>query len=76
MVLEQKSTLIEKALKLVENKPILINLIARRVQQLNKNARPLVIKKESEDNISIALREVVEGKIFPVFKDDSETAEE
>ena len=69
MVLEDKSDLIEKAMKVIKNKPVLINLLARRVRQLNKNARPLVPREENEDNINIALREVVAGKIYPVFKE-------
>ncbi|MDX9702620.1 MAG: DNA-directed RNA polymerase subunit omega [Candidatus Auribacterota bacterium] len=68
MVLEDKSDLIEKAMKVVKSKPILINLLARRVRQLNKNARPLVLRDENEDNINVALREVIAGKIYPVFK--------
>lgn len=75
MVLEDKSDLIEKALKVVKSKPVLINLLARRVRQLNKNARPLVVKEENEDNINVALREVIERKIYPVFK-SKETTEE
>lgn len=68
MVAEDKSTLIERALDKVENKAVLINLLARRVRQLNKNSRPLVEKIDGEDNISVALREVIDGKIYPVFK--------
>ena len=68
MAFEKKTALIEKAMELIDNKPTLINLIARRVRQLNKNARPLVEKHESEDNITVALREIAEGKIYPVFK--------
>lgn len=58
----------DKALIRIKNKSILINLLARRVRQLNKNARPLVEKYDADDNITLALREVIEGKIYPVFK--------
>jgi len=68
VVLEDKSDLIQEALKIVSMKPILINLLARRVRQLNKNARPLIDKKDGDDNIDIALKEVIAGKIYPVFK--------
>ncbi|GEM_PF-2469493 len=68
MVAEDKSTLIERALDKVTNKAVLINLLARRVRQLNKNSRPLVEKFDGEDNIAVALREVIAGKIYPVFK--------
>lgn len=68
MVLEDKSVLMDKALIRIKNKSILINLLARRVRQLNKNARPLVEKYDADDNITLALREVIEGKIYPVFK--------
>ncbi|MCD6460127.1 DNA-directed RNA polymerase subunit omega [bacterium] len=68
MVLEDKSELIQEALKIVIKKPVLINLLARRVRQLNKNARPLIDKQDGDDNINIALKEVIAGKIYPVFK--------
>ncbi len=64
-----KSVLMDKAMQSIDNKSILINLLARRVRQLNKNARPFVDKRDGEDNIIVALREVVDGKIYPVFKD-------
>ncbi len=67
---ENKSALISKAMLTINNKPVLINLLSRRVRQLNKNARPFVDKRDGEDNIIIALREVVSGKIYPVFKEE------
>lgn len=75
MVSDEKSTLIEQALEKVHNKAVLINLLARRVRQLNKNSRPLVEKKDSDDNIALALREVIAGKIYPVFKNSDDAGE-
>jgi DNA-directed RNA polymerase subunit omega len=57
--------LLNDAKKRVTNIPVLINMISKRVRQLNNGARPYV-RPESHDveAVDIALREIAEGKII------------
>jgi DNA-directed RNA polymerase subunit omega len=59
--------LVKKALELVGNPNILVNLISRRVRQLNSSGgairRPLVTGTENLGVADIALLEIVEGKM-------------
>jgi len=75
VVISERTDLIEKALAVIENKHVLINLLARRVRQLNKNAQPFVPRHDQEDNISIALREVIEKKIYPIYRERKNTTQ-
>jgi DNA-directed RNA polymerase omega subunit len=58
-------TLLEKAKERVASVPLLINMVSKRVQQLNAGFRPYV-KPESpnEDRLDTALREIAEGKLI------------
>ena len=59
--------LVKKALEKVPNPNILVNLVSRRVRQLNRGgggtSRPLVSDIGSLGAADIALREIVEDKI-------------
>ena len=59
--------LAKKALEKVGNPNILVNLISRRVRQLNsgggKNSRPLVADTGNMGAADIALLEIAEGKM-------------
>jgi DNA-directed RNA polymerase subunit omega len=59
--------LVKKALEQVPNPNILVNLVSRRVRQLNSGAggtsRPLVSDIASLGAADIALREIIENKI-------------
>jgi DNA-directed RNA polymerase subunit omega len=59
--------LVKKALKKVPNANILVNLVSRRVRQLNYggggSGRPLVLDIGSLGAADIALREIIEDKI-------------
>lgn len=59
------ATLLEKAKERVPSVPLLINMVSKRVQQLNAGFRPYV-KPESpnEDRLDTALREIAEGKLI------------
>jgi DNA-directed RNA polymerase subunit omega len=61
------SELCMKALEKIGNPNLLINLISRRVRQLNAGggalSRPLVDNAETLGAADIALRETIEGKI-------------
>lgn len=46
----------------IPNKPLLINLVSRRVKQLNMGQRPMVKPDHPhQENLDIALKEVMEG---------------
>jgi DNA-directed RNA polymerase subunit omega len=55
--------LLEKARETVGNDKILVNLVSRRVRQLNATSRPLVEVDPGMGFIDIALKEIGEGKI-------------
>jgi len=59
--------LVKRALEKVGNPHILVNLISRRVRQLNAGSggisRPLVARIENMGAADIALREIIEGKM-------------
>lgn len=65
---------LETAKDRIPNIPLLINVIARRVRQLNRGQRPL-LKPDSPQtpNLDIALREIAEGKLTAeiAFKADT-----
>jgi DNA-directed RNA polymerase subunit omega len=73
--------LCNKALKLVKNPNVLVNLVSRRVRQLTSggggSSRPLINTIENLGFADIALREIVEEKMgweMPennVFKEES-----
>ncbi len=57
--------LIDKARARVPSVPVLVNLVSRRVNQLNRGERPLVKPLSAEeDRADIALREIAEGLII------------
>ena len=55
--------LVEKALEVVTDEPLLINLVSKRVQQLNNGRSPLITVVERMGMADIALTEIIEGKI-------------
>ena len=59
-----KAELSKKALKLVGNPNVLINLISRRVRQLTAGGnRPLIMETAGLSTADIALTEIIEGKM-------------
>ena len=63
--------LVEKALEVVTDEPLLINLVSKRVQQLNNGRSPLITVVERMGTADIALTEIIEGKI--VIDEDQST---
>ena len=57
------SELVEKALEVVTDEPLLINLVSKRVQQLNNGRSPLITLVERMGTADIAHTEIIEGKI-------------
>ncbi len=61
-----KSELIEKASAVIPHAPLLINLVSRRVRQLNQGRAPLINVAAHGTRLGqgdIALLEIIEGKI-------------
>ena len=56
--------LLEQAKQRLPCVPLLINVVSRRVRQLNAGLRPYLMPKDKhEPNVDIALREIAEGKL-------------
>ena len=70
--------LVEKARARISSVPILVNMVSKRVKQLNMGMRPYVKPlSPNEDKLDIALREIGEGKLiaevdFDAVKRDEE----
>ena len=66
---------LQAARQVISDPNILINVVSRRVKQLKRGARPLVVSLEKLAMEDIALREVVEGKITYSLPTDAELAQ-
>lgn len=55
--------LVEKASEIVPDTPMLINMVSKRVRQLNNGRSPLIPMMERMGAADIALTEIIEGKI-------------
>ena len=65
---DMKTDLIEKAARVIPHPPVLINLVSRRVRQLNQGRAPLINPASYGMRLGqgdIALLEIIEGKISP-----------
>jgi DNA-directed RNA polymerase subunit omega len=68
-----KKELLEAAAKQVPNTMVLINVVSRRVRQLNQGHRPLVGGVERLNPMDIALKEIAEGKVkFEMIEPEEE----
>jgi DNA-directed RNA polymerase subunit omega len=57
--------LLEAAKSRVPSVPVLINMVSKRVRQLNAGFRPYVRPDSpNEDKLDIALREIADGKLI------------
>lgn len=59
-----KVELIEKAAQIVGDNQLLVNIVSKRVQQLNQGSDPYVPTTPEMGSGDIALTEIVEGKIM------------
>lgn len=66
---------LQAARQVISDPNILINVVSRRVKQLKRGARPLVVSLEKLALEDIALREVVEGKITYSLPTEAELAQ-
>ena len=69
--------LLEQAKQRVPSIPVLINMVSKRVRQLNAGFRPY-IKPDSpdEEKLDIALREIAEGKLIAEIAFETADAED
>ncbi len=58
-----RSDLVERASKIVPEPPLLINMVSRRVKQLNMGRSPLIQPEPRMGMADIALLEIIEGKV-------------
>jgi DNA-directed RNA polymerase subunit omega len=66
---------LQSARKIITDPNILINVVSRRVKQLRRGSRPLVVSLEKLAPEDVALREVIEGKITYRLPTTEELAE-
>ena len=64
-----RSDLVEQASKVITEPPVLINMVSRRVKQLNQGRSPLVEVEPRMGAADVALKEIIEGKIIPESPD-------
>jgi DNA-directed RNA polymerase subunit omega len=60
-----KNALLGMALRKVQNRFLLVNLVTRRIRQLKDGAKPLIQGANTLSVDEIALQEIAEGKITP-----------
>lgn len=58
-----KSSLVVKASSIIEDPQILVNVVSKRVAQLNQGRAPLIDTVPSMGAADIALTEIIEGKV-------------
>lgn len=71
-----KTELLEQAAEVVTEPTILINMVSRRVKQLNMGRTPLVDRLPGQGLADVALREIIEGKIVLDGTKEAEEAKE
>lgn len=58
-----KAELVEQAAQVITDPPILINLVSKRVRQLNAGRPALVDRRPGYREADLALLEIIQGKI-------------
>lgn len=65
-----KAELVEQAALVITDPPILINLVSKRVRQLQAGRPALVERRPGYRDADIALTEIIQGKIRPQFSEE------
>jgi DNA-directed RNA polymerase omega subunit len=65
-----KNALLGMALRKVQNRFLLVNLLTKRIRQLKDGATPLIQRGNNFSVDEIALQEIAEGKITPTGLSD------
>ncbi|HSJ02385.1 MAG: DNA-directed RNA polymerase subunit omega [Verrucomicrobium sp.] len=58
-----RADLVDKAAQVINDPPVLINMVSKRVRQLNQGRPALVERRPGMREADIALQEIIEGKI-------------
>ncbi len=66
-----KPELVEQASKIIKEPQILINVVSRRVAQLNNGRSPLIPTTPHMGAANVALTEIIEGKLVYHLESDS-----
>ncbi len=69
------SNLLTKAAEVIEDPQILVNVVSRRVAQLNQGRAPLIDTVPSMGAADIALTEIIEGKVVIAEPDSDEDSD-
>ena len=59
-----KAQYIDDASKMIPDQQVLINMVSRRVRQLNAGSRPLIEVEPGTGLADIALQEIAQGKVI------------
>jgi DNA-directed RNA polymerase subunit omega len=70
------SHLLEEALKKVPTQQVLVNIVSKRVRQLNQGERPLVEAGFRTGYADIALQEIIEGKLALTYPEAAKVSED
>jgi DNA-directed RNA polymerase subunit omega len=70
------SQLVEEALKNVPNQQVLVNIVSKRVRQLNQGERPLVEVGLRTGLADTALLEIIDGKLTMEYPSEEEHSED
>lgn len=62
-----KPELVAEASKVIPEPHVLINMVSRRVRQLNTGHRPMVDAGMHAGLADVALKEIIEGKLQPLL---------
>jgi DNA-directed RNA polymerase subunit omega len=69
------SQLVEEAAKKIPSVPVLVNVVSKRVRQLNAGHKPMIDVIGRMGLADIALKEIIEGKLSFEAKKTEEDAE-
>ena len=61
--LPMKSDLVEQASAIIQDPQVLVNVVSKRVEQLNRSERTSVERLPNMGLADIALKEIIEGKL-------------
>ena len=67
-----RSDLVDKAATIITDPPLLINVVSKRVKELNLGRSPLVTVGSRMGTADIALLEIIEGKIVVDVQEEQE----
>lgn len=71
-----KAELVDQAAQVITDPPILINLVSKRVRQIQAGRPILVDRRPGYRDADLALLEIIQGKIKPETVDSIDSDEE